>query len=145
MEAIFVYVLEFMLTLVSLDKIQNFSIRNLRTGHFESYSSEIGLSPPVKYFTVCSKVVLLWWFILCYFCIVFVMLLRLLIAALWSPAGKRLTSWLSFVVLNCVVVSFPFGILGQVWYLILSIPDLCPLSYFHTERIVLHISAVLFQ
>ena len=25
---------------------------------------------------------------------------------------------------------FPFGILGQVWYLIVSIPDLCHLSYF---------------
>ena len=77
-----------------------------------------------------------------YFCIVFVMLSRLLIAALWSPAGKGLTSWLSFVVLNCVVVTFPFGILGQLWYLIISLPDLCPLSYFHTVRIVLHISAV---
>ena len=80
---------------------------------------------------------------LCYFYIVFVMLSRLLIAALWSPAGKGLTSWLSFVVLNCVIVTFPFGILGQVWNLIVSIPDLCPLSYFHTARIVLHISAVL--
>ena len=69
---------------------------------------------------------------LCYFCIVFVMLSRLLIAALWSPAGKGLTFWLSFVVLNCAVVSFPFGILGQVWYLIVSIANLCPLSYFHT-------------
>ena len=48
----------------------------------------------------------------------FVMLSRLLIAALLSPAGKWLTSWLSFVVLNYVVVTFPFGILGQVWYLI---------------------------
>ena len=73
------------------------------------------------------------------------MLLRLLIAALWSPAGKGLTSWLSFVVLNCVVVTFPFGMFGQVWYLIVSIPDLCPLSYFHTVRIVLHISTVLVQ
>ena len=82
---------------------------------------------------------------LCNFCIVFVMLSRLLIAALWSPAGQGLTSWLSFVVLNCAVVTFPFGILGQVWYLIVSIPDLCPLSYFHSVRIVLHISAVLFQ
>ena len=82
---------------------------------------------------------------LCYFCIVFVMLSRLLIAALWSPAGKGVTSRLSFVVLNCVVVTFPFGILGQVWYLIVSIPDLCPLSNFHTVRIVLHISAVLVQ
>ena len=50
---------------------------------------------------------------LCYFCIGFVMLLRLIIAALWSPAGKGLTSWLSFVVLNCVIVTFPFGILGR--------------------------------
>ena len=74
-----------------------------------------------------------------------VMISRLLIAALWSPAGKGLTSWLSFVVLKCVVVTFLFGILGQVWYLIVSIPDFCPLSYFHTVRIVLHISAVLVQ
>ena len=82
---------------------------------------------------------------LCYFCIVFAMLLCLLNGALWSPAGKGLTSWLSFVALNCVVVSFPFGIPGQVCYLIVSIPDLCPLSYFHTVRIVLHISAALVQ
>ena len=26
---------------------------------------------------------------------------RLFICALWSPAGKELTSWLSFVVSNC--------------------------------------------
>ena len=58
------------------------------------------------------------------------MLSRLHIAALWSPAGKGLTSWLLFVVFNCVFVTFPFGILGQVWYLIVSIPDLCQLSYF---------------
>ena len=82
---------------------------------------------------------------LCYFCIVLFMLSRLLIAASLSPAGKRLTSWLSFVVLNCVFVTFPFGILGQVWYLIVSIPVLCSLSCFHTVCIVLHISAVLFQ
>ena len=28
---------------------------------------------------------------------------------------------------------FPFGILGQVWYLIVSIPDLCCLSNFLKE------------
>ena len=77
---------------------------------------------------------------LCYFYIVFVMLLRLLIAALWSPAGKGLTSWLSFVVLNCAVVTFPFGILGQVYRFQIFAP-----LYFHTVRIVLHISAVLVQ
>ena len=73
------------------------------------------------------------------------MLSCLLIAALWSPAGKGLTSWLSFVVLNCVVVTFPFDILGQVWYLIALIPDICSLSYFHTVPVELHISAVLVQ
>ena len=63
-------------------------------------------------------------------CIVFVMLSRMYIAALWSPAGKGLTSWLSFVMFYCVFVTFPCGILGQVWYLIVSIPDRCHLSYF---------------
>ena len=54
----------------------------------------------------------------------------LFIYALWSPAGKGLTSWLSFVMSNCEFVTFPIGILGQVWSLIVSIPYLCPLSYF---------------
>ena len=52
------------------------------------------------------------------------MLSRLFIAALWSPAGKGLTSWLLFVMFNCVFVTFPCDILGQVWYSIISIPDL---------------------
>ena len=34
---------------------------------------------------------------LCYLCLVFVMLSRLFIAALWSPKEKELTSWLLFV------------------------------------------------
>ena len=33
----------------------------------------------------------------CYLSIVFFMLMRLFIAALWPPAGKGLTSWLSIV------------------------------------------------
>ena len=36
---------------------------------------------------------------LCFLCLVFLMLLRLFIAALWSPAGKGLTSWLLLVIL----------------------------------------------
>ena len=55
---------------------------------------------------------------------------RLFICALWSPAGKGLTSWLSFVVSH-YECHFPIGILGQVWYLIVSIPDLCILTYFN--------------
>ena len=50
---------------------------------------------------------------LCYLCLVFVMLSRLFIAAVWSPAGKELISWLLFVMFNCVFVTFPSGILGQ--------------------------------
>ena len=44
------------------------------------------------------------------FCSVFCLLClcaRLFICALWSPAGKGLTSWLSFVVSNCEFVTFP--------------------------------------
>ena len=44
----------------------------------------------------------------CYFCRVFVMIFtHLFIVALWSPAGKGLTSWLSFVMSNCEFVTFP--------------------------------------
>ena len=66
---------------------------------------------------------------LCYLCLMFVMLLRLFIAALCSTAEKGLTSWLSIVILNCVFVTIPSCILGQVWYLIVQIPDFCHFSY----------------
>ena len=86
--------------------------------------------PPVKYFyksfqgnTFVDH--------LCYLCLVFVMLPRLLIAALWSPAGTGLTSWLLSVMFKCVFVTFQCGILGQVWHMIVSILDLCRLSYFN--------------
>ena len=66
-----------------------------------------------------------------YLCLVLdILRTRLFIDALWSPVGKGLIFRLSFVMCSCVFVTFPCGILGQVWYLILSIPDLCPLSYF---------------
>ena len=74
---------------------------------------------------------LLWVFsVLCLLCIC----ARLFICALWSPAGKGLTSWLSFVVSNCEFSHFSIGILDQVWYLIVSIPDLCTLTYFVLNR-----------
>ena len=64
------------------------------------------------------------------------MLSRLFIAALWSTGVKELTTWLSFVMFHCVFVFLPCGILGQVWYLIVSIPDLCYLSnLFKTRKI----------
>ena len=73
---------------------------------------------------------------LCYLCIVFVMLSRLFIAALWSPAGKVLTAWLLLVKFNCIFITFPCGILDQVWYLFLSILDLSHLSHFYQLQIL---------
>ena len=35
---------------------------------------------------------------------------------------------------SCVFVIFPCGVLCQVWYLIVSIPDLCILPYFIKQR-----------
>ena len=69
---------------------------------------QTGLSPPVKYFTYRSKAVLLFWIdnVFSVLCLLF-LCARLFICALWSPAGKGLTSWLSFVVSNCEFVTFP--------------------------------------
>ena len=61
------------------------------------------------------------------FCSVFCLLClcaRLFICALWSPAGKGLTSWLSFVVSNCEFVT--------VWHLVVSMLVLCTLTYFES-------------
>ena len=64
------------------------------------------------------------------FCLVFAMSLCASVYMCFV-AGKGLTSWLSLVVSNCEFVTFSIGILGRVWYLIVSIPDLCTLTYFH--------------
>ena len=46
---------------------------------------------------------------LCYFCLVLLCFYaRLFGGALWSPAGKWLTFWLSFVMPYCDVITFPF-------------------------------------
>ena len=68
---------------------------------------QTGLSPPVKIFTDHSKTV--------FFCGLFMLFLSCFIMlscasiywCLWSPAGKGLTSWLSFVMSNCEVDTFP--------------------------------------
>ena len=88
-----------------------------------------GVSPAVKYFTERSKSGTSFVDHLSYFCLVLVILSRLFIAALWSHAGKGLTSWLSFMRFKCVSVIFPCGILGLVRNLIVSIPDSCPLPF----------------
>ena len=88
--------------------------------------------PPVKYFTDRSKAVLLLWifyvFVLSCVCYVFVcvclyVLCGHLLGKGW-PLGSRLWCLLW-------VCHFPIGILGQVWYLIVSIPYFCILTYFY--------------
>ena len=46
--------------------------------------------------------------LLCFYSVLRLLCLcaRLSICALWSPPGKGLTSWLSFVVSNCEFVTF---------------------------------------
>ena len=48
-------------------------------------------------------------FLLCFFSILCLLCLcaRLFICALWSPSGKGMTSWFSFVVSSCELVTFP--------------------------------------
>ena len=68
---------------------------------------ETGLRPPIS-FTDLSKAALLLW-IIYVISILFLLCFRarLFVDALWSPAEKGLTSWLSFMVSNCEVVTSP--------------------------------------
>ena len=69
--------------------------------------------------------------VLCLLCFVRVCLYVLrghLLGKGW-PLGSRLWCLLW-------VCHFPIGILGQVWYLIVSIPDLCNLTYYCTRHIM---------
>ena len=66
------------------------------------------------------------------FCLVFaVFCARLSVCALWSPAGGGGLPLGSRLWCLLRVCRFPMGILGQVWYLIVSIPDLCTITYLH--------------
>ena len=94
------------------------------------FFSEIGLGPPVKYFTDRSKAVLILWII----CVFFVSCVSHAFASvhccLVATCGERADLLALVGDLYCIFVTFPSVILGQVWYLIVSFPDLCLLSYF---------------
>ena len=63
-----------------------------------------------------------------FFCLAFAMPLCVSVyMCLVVTSWERADLWLSFVVSNC---EFPIGIMGQVWFLIVSIPALCTLTYF---------------
>ena len=87
---------------------------------------ETGLSPSVKYiYFYCGSLVL---FMSCV-CHAFVSVHCCLVVTRWERADLLALVF----TLNCVFVTFPCGILGQMWYLIVSIPDLCRLSNFQLE------------
>ena len=92
---------------------------------------QTGLSSPVKYFTDLSKAVLLLWIFNVFFCLVFTMPLYTsdyMCLVVTCLEGADLLALVCGVLLW--VCYFPIGILGKVWYLIVSIPDLCTLTYF---------------
>ena len=62
---------------------------------------------------------------LCVLCLVFLMLLCLFIACCFVVTCWERADLLALVGdVYCIFVTFPSGILGQVWYLIVSFPDL---------------------
>ena len=94
-----------------------------------------GLSPPVKYFTDRSKAVLLLWIFYVFSVLCLLCLCRcLFICALWSPAGKGLTSWLSFVVSNCEFVTFQLVSLVRCGTLLYPFLIFAPLLTLHDSR-----------
>ena len=74
---------------------------------------------------------------LCFFCGSFLLFMFPFCRAFLSVHGSLVvTCWerayllaLFCVMFYCVFVTFPCGVLGQVWYLIVLIPDLCHLTY----------------
>ena len=74
-------------------------------------------------FTDRSKAVLLLWTIYVISVCLLCFRARLFIDALWSPAGKGLISWLSFVMSNCEFITFSlvsWVMCGACLYRILS-------------------------
>ena len=96
---------------------------------------ETGLRPPVKYFYWPFQGGTSFVDHLCYLCLVFVMLTCLFIAPWGYLLGKGLPVGSGLWCL-IVFVNFPCGVLDQVWYLIVSIPDLC-----HFFTLIFHVNS----
>ena len=50
---------------------------------------------------------------------------------------------LLYVMFHCVFVTFPCDVMGQVWCLIVSIPDICLYFYFYGVKCQLYILAIM--
>ena len=85
-------------------------------------------------FTGCSKAVILLWI----FFVIYVLCLSCFLICSLQPCGLlQGKGWplgslgcdFCIPVFFCVFVTLSCGVLGQVWYMIISIPDLCSLIY----------------
>ena len=89
------------------------------------------LSPQVIFFTDRSKAVLLLWiFFAVVFCVYHAVLSvhSSLVVTCWERADLL---DLLYVMFSCAFfITFPCGVLDQVWYLIVLLPDLCLVPYF---------------
>ena len=100
---------------------------------------EVGTVKHVKassnFLTDRSKAVLVLWimFVICVSCLLYRVCslhpCRHLMGKRWPLR--------SLVIFFCVFFIFPYGVLDQVWYVIVSIPGLCLLPYFD-GYVVLH-------
>ena len=99
----------------------------------------LNMFKPSSILTDCSKAVLLLWI---HFVIGVCLCLCNTVPSV--PCSLVITCWeradllvLLCVMVPCVFVTFPYGVLGKVWYLIVSIPDLCILPNFSSTKVIL--------
>ena len=92
------------------------------------------LKPSSNFLTDRSKAVLILWnnFIICglrlFWSYLYVLSVSCsLVVTCWVMADRLA---LLYVMFSCVLDTCRYGVLGQVWYLIVSNPDLCLLIYF---------------
>ena len=62
-----------------------------------------------------------------------------------QPCGLFAFLYVAFlyIMFSCVFATFPYGALGQMWYLIVLIPDLCLLPYLTLSDLLIHLSIII--
>ena len=91
---------------------------------------EFSLSPLVIFLLTVPR----WYFLrgsFFYFILCLSLLYCLAMVTYWERADFFAPM---YVMSSCVFVTFPYDILGQVWHLLVSIPDLCLLPYFFSTK-----------
>ena len=84
------------------------------------------LNPPVKHILLAASFVYYFLFFMFRVCHAFLSVHYSLVVTCWERANLLALLYVMFL----VFVTFQCGALGQVLYLVVSIPDLCLLTYF---------------